>query len=145
MRTADNQRFLINLASMYPQDAIEAIDNSNYAKDIDNPVFCETVKEDIKTFIDIVQTNKFYEYALMDTLARDTLMDILADAFCFIDAETYIKLSEIVIRAMQSNNRAAEIIANKDAIEALNNENKELQKLNSMLLRYAVKTNPDID
>ena len=145
MRTVDNQRYLISLASLYPQDAIEAIDNSNYAKDIDNPVFGETVKADIETFKHIVLNNNFNEYTQLDTLARDELMNILADAFCFIDAETYMLLSDIVIRAMEANNRAAGIISNIEAIEALTNENEKLQKLNSMLIRYAVKTDPDID
>lgn len=140
MLTVDNQKYLLTLANIYQVDAIKAIENSDYAKQPE-----EIVKQDIKDFTHIILNNNHNEYFSLDTAARDELMDILIEEFSFIDADTMMILSGLVIRAMQGNNKAIEGIYNPDAINALKKENKKLQKINSMLCRYAQRIDPEMD
>lgn len=140
MLTVDNQRYLLTLANVYQADAIQAIENSDYAKQPD-----DIVKQDIKDFKHIVLNNNHNEYFNLDTAARDALMDILIEEFNFIDADTMMLLSEVILRAMQSNNEAIKAIYNKDAIKALEKENKKLQNINSMLCRYAQRIDPEMN
>jgi tagatose-1,6-bisphosphate aldolase non-catalytic subunit AgaZ/GatZ len=140
MLTVDNQKYLLTLANIYSVDAIKAIKNSDYAKQPE-----EIVKQDIKDFIHIILNNNHARYFNLDTAARDALMDILIEEFNFIDAETMMILSQVILRAMQSNNEAIKAIYNGDAIEALEKENKMLQGINSMLCRYAQRIDPEMD
>lgn len=145
MMTVDNQRYLIGVANLYSTDAIKAIKHSDYAKQIKNPEYGDMIKQDIDDFIDIVMENNFSKYQYLDTAARDGLMDILVEEFCFIDAEILMKLSDIVIKSIENNNKAAGIVSDKDIIKSIDIENKKLQRINSMLCRYAQRIDPDID
>ena len=54
-----------------------------------------------------------------------------------MDSDTLLTLSDIVITAIENNNKAAQTIYGKTAIDAIRDENKKLQTINSMLCRYA--------
>lgn len=133
MKTIDNQKYLLSIGNLYSTDAIHSIKNN---KILDN--------EDKEQCIDIVMNNDFKSYCELDTLVREELMDSLEEAYCFFDADALLLLSDLVIRAIEENNRAAKMIHNNDAIDVLDRENKKLQELNSKLIRYATKLNPEI-
>ena len=134
MLTIDNQKYLLSLANLYSTDAISAIRKNEVLDDEYDKPEC----------MDVIENNDFEKYSQLDTLVRDELMESLCDAFCFIDSDMLLRLSDIVINAIEDNTRVCKALHNVKAINAIESENKELQRINTMLLRYSRRLNPEI-
>lgn len=145
MLTVENQKFLIMTARKNYSRSLNAVNNSDYYKRTyrkdANKDIAELLQKDIEYFYSILNADTdeaaIDTYWHYDTSARDGFMDIIQEEFCFMDSDTLMALSEIVITAMENNNRAAKTIYGKDAIRAILKENEKLQSINSMLCRYA--------
>lgn len=133
MLSIENQKHLLNIAHLYKEVAVLSIRDDTILDDEYEKPEC----------IDVIENNDFEKYSSMDTFIRETMMENLMDVFCFIDPDTLWKLSEIVVDRIEDNNRACSTLHNKDAIISIQRENKELQTINSMLIRYSRTLNPD--
>lgn len=139
MLSKANAQYLLSIANLYSCSAITAIRrNKNLTKKYDGNDYVES------TCIEIVENNDYELYSRLNHSVKEELEKTLIKAFCFITPETMLKLSDIVINEIENNNRACQTIHNVDAINALREENKELQSINSMLIDYAKTLNPKL-
>lgn len=134
MLTKTNEQYLLSIANLYSCSAITAIRRNQNLDDEYVKPYC----------IDIIENNDYAGYAKMNPLIKEEFMETLMKTFCFIEPETMLKLSDVVINAIEDNNRVCQTIHNVDAINALKEENKELQSINSMLIDYARTLNPKL-
>lgn len=133
MLSIENQKHLLNIAHLYKEVAVLSIRDDTILDDEYEKPEC----------IDVIENNDFKKYSSMDTFIRETMMENLMDAFCFIDPDTLWKLSEIVVDRIEDNNRACSTLHNRDAILCIQRENDRLKEINTMLIRYSRTLNPD--
>ena len=139
MLSKANAQYLLSIANLYSCSAITAIRrNKNLSKEYLGEKYIESA------CMDIIENNDYDKYCELNPPVREELEKTLIKAFCFITPETMLKLSDIVINEIENNNRACQSIHNVDAINAIREENKELQSINSMLIDYARTLNPKL-
>ena len=133
MLSVENQKYLLSIANLYREAAILAVRKNQNLDDEYVKPYC----------IEIIENNDYTGYSKMNIPVKEEFMQTLMNTFCFIDPSMLFRLSDIVINAIENNNKASSFIHNTEAIMAIQKENKELQKINSMLIRYARTLNPD--
>ena len=135
MLTENNEKYLLGIANLYSGSAVMAIRHNENLDDEYVKPYC----------IDVIENNDYESYSKMNLPVKEEFMQTLMNAFCFITPETMLRLSDIIVCRIEDNNRAGQTIHNRDAIKALEDENKELQKINHMLITYARTLNPKLE
>lgn len=81
MLSVDDQKKIISIANRFQDRSIAAVRNSDYAKEVNNPYYGDTVKDDLRDYITIIETGIAEIYFRLDTLARDHFIEIMQNEY----------------------------------------------------------------
>lgn len=77
MMTVDEQKRIISIACTDKDRSIQAIRNSDYAKEVKNPDYGQLIIGDLQDYVTIIETGLPQVYFNLDTLARDHFIGIM--------------------------------------------------------------------